>query len=73
MRRLAFGCPITAHKFRYSVATAIMARDPRRGIVAAGMLGHKGLRILTAYDDQSGDAGARGEWARIREAVLRSG
>jgi hypothetical protein len=32
---------------RYSVATATMTRDPRRGIVAAGTLGHKALRTLS--------------------------
>jgi hypothetical protein len=73
MGRLVFGHPITAHMFRYSVATAIMTRDPRRGIVAAGTLGHKGLRTLTEYYDQSGDAGAHSEWARIRKAFQRLG
>jgi integrase/recombinase XerD len=73
MGRLVFGHPITAHMFRYSVATAIMTRDPRRGIVAAGTLGHKGLRTLTEYYDQSGDAGAHSEWARIRKALQRLG
>jgi integrase/recombinase XerD len=71
--RLVFGHPISPHMFRYSVATAIMTRDPRRGIVAAGTLGHKGLRTLTEYYDQSGDAGAHSEWARIRKAVQRLG
>ncbi len=71
--RLVFGHPITAHMFRYSVATAIMTRDPRRGIVAGGTLGHKGLRTLTEYYDQSGDARAHSEWARIRKAIQRLG
>ena len=41
--------PISVHGFRHSIAMAIMARDPGRGIVAAGTLGHKGLRTLTEY------------------------
>ena len=73
MGRFVFGHPITAHNFRYSVATAIVTRDPRRGIVAAGTLGHKGLWTLTEYYDQSGDAGAPSEWARIRKALQRLG
>lgn len=71
--RLLLGRPINIHAFRYSVATAIMTRDPRRGSLAAGVLGHKGLRSVVTYYDRSGDAGARREWARIRRQLTRSG
>jgi integrase len=70
------GRPLSAHSLRYAVATALMTRDPRQVVVAAGVLGHRGLQTMTEHYDQSGDAGAQREWRRLsqkaRKQKLRS-
>jgi integrase len=65
------GYPITCHTFRYSAATAILTKDPRKIKIASGVLGHDGLRTVNQFYDQSGEVGSRRVWDKMRRDILR--
>jgi hypothetical protein len=69
-RRL-LGYPINCHSFRHSAATNILSKDPRKIRTASGVLSHRGVRMVNQYYDQSGDAGSRRVWEKLRCDIIR--
>jgi integrase len=65
------GYPISCHAFRHSAATAILTKDPRKIRMASGVLTHRSLRTVNQHYDQSGDAGNRRMWNKLRRDIVR--
>jgi len=71
MGRRFLGYPISCHDFRYSAATTILTKDPRNIRMASGVLSHGSLRTVNQFYDQSGDAGSRRIWGKMRRDIHR--
>jgi len=71
MGKRFLGYPISCHDFRYSAATTILTKDPRNIRMASGVLSHGSLRTVNQFYDQSGDAGSRRIWGKMRRDIRR--